>query len=120
MEGPGGGEIDSATAVVGGVAYTGGEIDISQSFVEALRAATGKLLWEKTLGGGGTWDVAVADGRVYVGTLLDHEIQALDAATGTELWDYTAFGAFGAVTAAHGVVYAGTNEGELYAFDGAT
>src|SRR6266542_2691313 len=45
-EAPAGGEIDSSTAVVGGVAYTAGEIDISQSFVEAFRAATGKLLWK--------------------------------------------------------------------------
>jgi glucose dehydrogenase len=69
-------------------------VSLPFSHVAALDAATGRELWrhvhekrvEKVCCGPGNRGVAVANGRVFVGT-VDARLVALDAKTGKVLWD---------------------------------
>ncbi len=78
--------------VIGEVIY----LSLPFSGVVALDAGTGRELWrythrsraEKLCCGPANRGVAVADGRVFVGT-VDGRLVALDAATGRVLWDVT-------------------------------
>ena len=61
--------------------------------------------------------VAVADGRLYVGT-HDGQVLALDSADGTRQWAFTTGGSIlAAPAAAGGRVFAGSYDGQVYAFD---
>ena len=75
----------SSPAVVGGVVYVG-SID---SYVYALSASTGNLLWIYLTTGIVESSPAVADGVVYVGSTLAFgsvgAVYALDASTGDKL-----------------------------------
>jgi len=80
--------------VTGGVMY----LSLPFNHVVALDARTGKELWRyehqrregwKMCCGPGNRGVAVADGRVYIGT-VDARVIALDARNGTVLWDIDA------------------------------
>ncbi len=83
---------EATPIVVDGTMY----ISTAWSKVEALNAATGKLLWRYDPKVPGEWavkaccdvvnrGVAVWKGNVYVGT-IDGRLIALDAATGAEVW----------------------------------
>lgn len=71
-------------------------VSLPFSSVVALDARTGRELWrythqsrpEKLCCGPANRGVAVAEGRVYIGT-VDGRLVALDARTGTVLWDVT-------------------------------
>lgn len=71
------------------------------------------------------WDthasgVALADGRLYVGT-HDGQILALDTADGSRQWGFITGGSILATPAvADGRVFAGSYDGQVYAFDAAT
>jgi eukaryotic-like serine/threonine-protein kinase len=53
---------------------------------------------------------------VYVGS-WDHDVYALNASTGAKLWSYaTGFRVKSSPAAANGMVYAGSNGGNVYAF----
>jgi quinohemoprotein ethanol dehydrogenase len=84
--------LEATPLVVDGVLYT----SLAWSEVVALEAASGRELWRYDPKADGAFDrkaccdvvnrgVAVARGRVYVGT-LDGFLVSLDAATGRELW----------------------------------
>jgi outer membrane protein assembly factor BamB len=91
--------------------------------LKAFDQATGALLWTAALPAAGTDDApAVAGGRVYVRTA--NQVVAIDAATGTRLWigslgtlGTTASG-LGSPSLANGIVYVGSQDGKLLAFDG--
>lgn len=83
---------EATPIVVDGVMYTTG----AYSFVYALDARTGELLWKYDPKVDRDWagraccgpvnrGVAVWDGKVYVG-VLDGRLEALDAGTGKKLW----------------------------------
>jgi quinohemoprotein ethanol dehydrogenase len=84
--------LEATPLIVDGVLYT----SLAWSEVVALDAASGKELWRYDPKVEGSFDrktccdavnrgVALADGRVYVGT-LDGFLVSLDAKTGHELW----------------------------------
>ncbi|MFJ4321413.1 PQQ-binding-like beta-propeller repeat protein [Streptomyces lavendulae] len=64
----------------------------------------------------------VADGTVYFGgSGVSHELHAVDATAGTERWTFTAKSRISTAPAVSGgVVYAGTDDGDLYALDAVT
>jgi glucose dehydrogenase len=84
------GTFQATPIVTGGVMY----VSLPFSHVVALDAASGRELWryehrrrvEKICCGPANRGVAVADGRVFVGT-VDARLIALDARSGKLLWD---------------------------------
>lgn len=96
-------------SVVDGLLYIGGGLG---TFLYALNATTGDLVWNHTRA---TWiasSPAVAYGRVYFGG-FDRNVTALDATTGGFLWNYTTLGwlAASSPAVADGVVYIGGGYG---------
>jgi outer membrane protein assembly factor BamB len=93
----------STPAVANGVVYVDG--------VYALNATTGALLWTSPFGS----FPAVADGVVY--SVGGNDVYALNASTGALLWSYATGGTVSARPAiANGVVYIGSDDGNVYAF----
>ncbi len=115
----GGGGIPGA-AVSGSVVYAD-----DGTGIDALDAATGKLLWfASTMGGGSTASSyispAVANGMVYAGG-GNNVLYAFDAQTGATRWTFNPNGQLlSAPVVANGVVYSGDRGGHVYALDGAT
>ena len=106
----------NAPAVAGGVVYA-----VARSGVlYALNAATGTVLWSKTLHDGAgehdTHGVAVAGGVAY--TLnANGAAYAFNGKTGAQLWTYQAGDALQATPViANGIVYIGTRSGGVEAF----
>lgn len=101
--------------------------------VEALDAATGKVLWKQsTHMGDGIWpfkhkkpgpDARYAGGPTVLGNLLvvgtlDGHVYAMDATTGKQLWSADVDSEVISPPAIDaGTVYARTNSGAVYAFD---
>jgi outer membrane protein assembly factor BamB len=75
----------------GGLAVDSGRVYVTSGFryVAALDAATGKLLWRKSVGSPIHGAPTVADGRIYA-VDVDNQILAFDAATGDQTWSYQA------------------------------
>jgi outer membrane protein assembly factor BamB len=93
-------------AVADGVVYADGPGGLF-----ALNATTGALLWSSALGGA----PAVADGVVYI--VGGNDVYALNATTGAFLWSYATGGGVSTRPAiANGVVYIGSDDGNVYAF----
>lgn len=115
----GGGGVPGA-AVSGSVIYAD-----DGTGIDALDAATGKLLWfASTMGGGSTVssDIspAVANGMVYAGG-GNNVLYAFDAQTGATRWTFNPNGQLlSAPAVANGVVYSGDRGGHVYALDGTT
>jgi outer membrane protein assembly factor BamB len=90
--------------------------------VKAFAGRSGSLVWAATLPSAGTDDApAVSGGRVFVRTA--NQIVALDEATGATLWT-GALGTHGTTAAGLGspsiagdIVYVGSQDGNLLAFD---
>jgi outer membrane protein assembly factor BamB len=106
----------NAPAIAGSVVYA-----VAQNGVlYALNAATGTLLWSKTLHDGkaerDTHGVSVADGVLY--TLNASGVAyAFNATTGAQLWSYQAGNTLQATPViANGIVYIGTRSGGVEAF----
>jgi len=115
---------DSTPAVAYGNVYvTGGCRGFSERQTYCFDAATGDLVWETNTAdeiGAWTCSVAVADGKVFVGTeggeFFDYAgTYALDAATGDVIWSYPEGGSSPAV--ADGTVFT-IGGGRVYAFGG--
>lgn len=131
------GRIYSSPAVTGGVAYVGS----TDGYLYAVQAATGQETWKFKTDGRVTSSPAVSGGVVYFGS-YDGFFYAVDAATGTIKWKFatggerrfTATHLHGAVpraeavpdfwdvylsspAVAHGVVYFGSGDGNVYALD---
>ncbi len=112
----GGGSIPGA-AVYNGVVY----VD-DNSGIDALDAATGKLLWyASTMGGGSTISTyitpAVANGMVYAGG-GDNYVHAFDAQTGATRWTFkTGSNMLSSPMAVNGNLYITCMDGHVYALD---
>jgi outer membrane protein assembly factor BamB len=113
----GGGGIPGA-AVSGGTVYAD-----DGTGIDALDAATGKLLWfSSTMGGGSTVSSyispAAANGMVYAGG-GDNRVYAFDAQTGASRWTFNPNGQLlSSPAVANGVVYSADRGGHVYALDG--
>jgi outer membrane protein assembly factor BamB len=106
----------SSPAVAGGTVYYGSE----DSKVYALDAATGRLRWSYTTGGGVYAGPAVAGGIVYIGS-DDGNLYALNAATGHLRWSYdTRYAVESTPVLAGGTVYFGSFDHKVFALSAAT
>ena len=90
----------------------------------AFSVATGETLWRAAIEGMVRSSPTVADGAVYVGTMVGDgsgRLSAFDTATGERLWQ-TRFedGIRSSPTVAGGRVYVGGDDGGIHALDGAT
>jgi len=111
------------TVAYGNVYVTGGARGFSDRQTYCFNATTGDVIWSTDTAdeiGGWTCSVAVADGKVFVGTEggdgFDYATTyALDAFTGDVIWSYPAGGASPAV--ANGTVFT-IGGGKVYAFGG--
>lgn len=118
------------------LSYSGGRIFIEgtvgswtkpYSVAYAFSAASGQLLWSRTLGTGLLpTDIEVAapvavKGTVYVGSPITNQEVALNAATGQVLWSFKAIGPVSESAAVvHGQVYVGDAFGMMYALNAQT
>jgi outer membrane protein assembly factor BamB len=106
----------SSAAVAGDTVYYGSE----DRKVYALDAATGRLRWSYTTGGGVYAGPAVADGIVYIGS-DDGNLYALSAATGHLRWSYdTRYAVESTPAVADGTVYFGSWDQKVFALSAAT
>lgn len=61
------------------------------------------------------FQVAIASGRVYFGSTVDHKMYCVDAATGKTIWSFYTEGPIRlSPTLAHGNVYFGSDDGYVY------
>lgn len=101
-------------AVADGIGFSGSDIGI----VSARALATGAERWRVSFGVR-VRPPAVGGGAVYVSIDGTNEIVALDRATGRELWRFGLGGENPCCLAVgHGMVFAGTSLGTLYAIAG--
>jgi len=128
-------------AVSNGAVYAGALETIASdtgftvlSYLDALDAATGAVLWQHALaptlkGPRGAFDLttpAVADGVVYIGIADSGDdshgyMYAINAQTGAPLWKYkTGGGIYSSAAVANGVVYFGSDDKNIYALDART
>jgi outer membrane protein assembly factor BamB len=92
---------------------------------EAVNASTGALLWSYTPGFQINASPAVANEVLYTGSLVNAVFYAIDTSTGVPLWTFEsgrdrdyAFDSSPAV--ANGLVYAASDDGNLYALNAST
>jgi outer membrane protein assembly factor BamB len=109
----------STPAVTGGVVYVGLCPAADQRSLFAFDASTGSLDWST-----GTTPVsdspAVVSGVVYAGSSSTNTLAAYDASTGALRWTGALGGAVeSSPSFANGVIYVGTDDGHLSAFDAA-
>jgi outer membrane protein assembly factor BamB len=122
------GGVYSSPAVSGNMLFIG--VDDS---VYCFNASTGAKIWNFTTGGFINSSPNVVNGVIYIGS-GDSNIYALNASTGVKLWKYTSLGpsqsviergfdsgAFASSPAVtNGIVYIGSDDGNLYALDALT
>jgi outer membrane protein assembly factor BamB len=87
--------------------------------IRSLKPGNGGAVWTDCLPSPALGAVTAVPGVVFVGA--GNTVYALDASTGAILWSYkdTTSGSdfWGAMTITNGVVYAGNQDGNLFAFD---
>ena len=113
----------SSPTYVAGTVYFGS----ADSYIYAVEAADGKLLWKYKTEGRVRTSPAFSDGVLYTGS-MDGSLYALDAKTGQLKWKFktagNAFFPLGEIQStpavAEGLVFFGSRDGHLYAVDGAT
>jgi parallel beta-helix repeat protein len=90
--------------------------------VYCLDAATGDRIWNYTTGSSVGSSPAVADGKVYVGSMSpDNNVYCLDAATGDRIWNYTTGDPVESSPAVvDGKVYVGSGDDNVYCLDALT
>lgn len=114
----GGDAVYSTPAVVDGTVY----VQTFQSWVYALDAATGAKQWSwQTEGSAYPASPTVTEGTVFIGSIDDDNLTALDADTGEVLWQ-AGMGSFmwGSATVGGGVAYVSPASPDLLAIDTAT
>ena len=99
--------ISSELVVANGMVYFGSDS------MYAVKADTGELVWQKTLGDS-VAPLAIARGVLYAGG-KDNNVYALEASTGETLWKYPTGSVKTLAAVANGVVYVGANYSSLYA-----
>jgi outer membrane protein assembly factor BamB len=100
----------SSPAVSGDVVY----LNALDGYVYALDASTGSLKWKfKTGGFDSSSSPAVSGNAVFI--VVDKYLYAIDARTGNLKWKYETGNTVGPAIS-EGMVYVGSNDGNLYAF----
>ena len=100
-----------ANTTIGGVAYGGS--------VRAVSPATGAYLWEHGTPGIVMAGLAYFNGLIAVGQ--GSTLQVLNATTGATLFSYTTGNLiYSSPTVSNGVLYAGSQDGKVYAFSAAS
>ena len=94
------------------------------SYVGALDASSGALLWKRIMNGTVKSSPTVVNGVVYLGsapTPLDGGVYALNATNGDEIWNYPIYGGvYVSPEVAEGVVYVGSRlDYNIYALNAA-
>lgn len=98
----------------------GGNILVFSSFLFALRAQDGTVIWRVRNYDFRGLTPAVSGGRLYIGSATN-AVNCLDAKTGKTLWQYQTNGPVQSTPLiANGVVYAGSDDGMIYALDATT
>jgi outer membrane protein assembly factor BamB len=117
-----GANIMGSPAVVGGVGYVAGNESVSNATrVLAFDTATGSALWHRTfVGGGGGLDPTVWGGAVYVSSLINHAMFALNARSGKTLWIFSTTGSLSAAVVSAGILYTASTAGQVFALDART
>jgi outer membrane protein assembly factor BamB len=109
---------DGAHLYVAGEATTINGVSCHGS-IRSLKPGTGATVWATCLPGAVLGAVTAVPGVVFAAAT--NTVYAVDASTGAILWSYkdTTSGSdfWGAMSIANGVVYAGNQDGNLYAFD---
>lgn len=122
------GAVYSSPAVSGNVVFIGADAN-----VYAFNASTGAKLWNCTTDGFMNSSPNVVNGVVYIGS-GNNNFYAINASTGAKMWKYTSAGPSTAVVergfnsgafasspaVVNGVVYVGSDDGNLYALDALT
>jgi outer membrane protein assembly factor BamB len=119
----------SDPAVAGGVIFIGTPppVPFGYGYVFALNASTGTFLWQYASRNSTIFSPSIADGVILVGAGYEYSISgvpfkkyrvlALNASTGSLVWSRTTGGWVESPPAvANGVVYAGSDDGKVYAF----
>jgi eukaryotic-like serine/threonine-protein kinase len=110
--------VSSAPAIANGLVYA------SKAYtgrVYAFRPASGGVVWRSSrLAGVLDSSPAVSDTTLYLGNNETNQLFAIDARFGTVVWFASGGGGTGGVVLANGVVYSGSHDGSLYAFDAAS
>jgi parallel beta-helix repeat protein len=89
-------------------------------YSESPAPTTNKTQWTYTTGDGVYSSPAVADGKVYVGS-LDGKVYCLDALTGAHIWNYTTGQVYSSPAVSDGRVYVGSYMPfKVYCLDAAT
>jgi outer membrane protein assembly factor BamB len=119
----------SSPTISGSVLFVGVEDTVC-----AFNASTGLKIWNYSTGGMIISSPNVVNGVVHIGS-DDGNIYALNASTGTKIWNYTSAGqsnkaavesGFGSgafessPAVANGIVYVGSDDGNVYALDALT
>src|SRR6266571_551392 len=121
-------KIYSSPAVAGGVVFVGS----ADGHLYAFVASTGNFLWAASTGGYINSSPAVAKGLVYIGS-ADHKLYAFNAKGYAQslsgcgisacppIWSASTGGSiFSSPVVANGVIYVGSEDHKLYAFNAAT
>ena len=111
-QGPPVGYVSAGPVVDGSTVYVGSR----DSYVHAVDAGTGELVWKTPLDDGVESLSGVVDGALYVGSY--GSVHALDAGTGEQLWMAAMPETLASVSAGEeGAVYAAFHDGYIYALD---
>jgi len=89
-------------------------------YSDSAAPGTNQKLWSYATSGEVHSSPAVADGKVYVGS-LDNSVYCLDALTGAKIWNYTTGNSvWSSPAVANAKVYVGSNDNRLYCLDALT
>lgn len=114
----------SSPVVANGVVYVTGHAFNSPTYLYAVNASNGAIIW-KTLvdsDAGITSAPVLGNGLVYVDDQFQHHLSAYNTTNGNKSWTYTADAAFyySSPAIANGVLYAPSNDGIMHALDATT
>jgi parallel beta-helix repeat protein len=89
-------------------------------YTESSAPNTNQTLWSYATGSYVYSSPAVADGKVYVGS-VDGRVYCLDSLTGTQIWNYTTgWYVYSSPAVVDGRVYVGSDDNRTYCLDAST
>jgi|1186.fasta_scaffold22923_2 eukaryotic-like serine/threonine-protein kinase len=110
-----GGAVRSSPAVDGSTVVVGSD----HGTIQARSVSNGALRWSHTVAGAVTSSPLIANGRVYVGT-RGGVFFAFNETSGKVIWKQQTWSVWDAAAYRNGVVYVGSDESRVWAFDADT